>query len=117
MKLYESNIKLSDLLFSFLSKIEIALWIRLTESLLIYGDSLILNNSTPFKNKRIYWQNYSSICSEIARSHNVFIKRNFQKHDGKILLWAVIKMLSFGSLSRIIKNLNTGKQSAFLFGW
>lgn len=55
MKLYEFNTRLSNLLFSFLSKIEIALRVRLTESLLIYGDSLILNIPTPFKDKKIYW--------------------------------------------------------------
>ena len=113
MKLYDFDTHLSNLLFSFLSKIEIALRVRLTESLLIYGDALILNDPTPFKDKKIYWQNYSSVCSEIARSHDVFIKHNFQKHDGKIPLWAAVEVLSFGSLSRLIKNLNTGKGSAY----
>lgn len=68
---------------------------------------------THFKNKQIYWQNNATICSEIGRSHDVFIKHNFINHDGKIPLWAAVEVLSFGTLSRIIKNLNTGSGSAF----
>ena len=113
VKLYEFDTKLSSLLFSYLSVIEVSLRVRLTESLLIFGDSLILADPTPFKNKQIYWKNHASICSEIGRSHDVFIKHNFINHDGKIPLWAAVEVLSFGTLSRIIKNLNTGSGSAY----
>lgn len=113
LQLYEFDTKLSELLFSFLAKIEVALRVRLTESLLVYGDSLVLGNPIPFQDKKIYWQNYSSVCSEIARSHDVFIRHNFQNHDGQIPLWAAVEVMSFGTLSRIIKNLKTGNGSAF----
>ena len=113
VKIYEFDTKLSNLLFSYLSIIEVSLRVRLTESLLIYGDALILTDPTSFKNKQIYWQNNAAICSEIARSHDVFIKHNYINHDGKIPLWAAVEVLSFGTLSKIIKNLNTGNGSAF----
>lgn len=113
IKLYEFDTKLSNLLFSYLSIIEVSLRVRLTESLLIYGDSLILTDPTPFKNKQIYWQNNAAISSEIGRSHDVFIKHNFIHHNGKIPLWAAVEVLSFGTLSRIIKNLSTGSGSAY----
>lgn len=114
LKLYEFDMKLSGLLFSFLSKIEVALRVRLTESLLVYGDSLVLGSPLPFHDKKVYWQNYSSVCSEIARSHDVFIRHNFHNHDGQIPLWAAVEVMSFGTLSRIIKNLKTGSGSAFV---
>lgn len=113
LKLYEFDTKLSEHLFFFLSKIEVALRVRLTESLLVYGDSLVLGSPLPFRDKKIYWQNYSSVCSEIARSHDVFIWHNFHNHDGQIPLWAAVEVMSFGTLSRIIKNLKTGNGSAF----
>ena len=43
----------------------------------MYKDALILKDSSIFKNKKMYWQNMSTISSEIARSTDVFIKHNF----------------------------------------
>lgn len=43
------------------------------------------------------------IASEIARSNDVFIKHNFEKHEGEVPVWAVVEVLSFGTLSKIIK--------------
>lgn len=113
LSLYQFDTELSSILFAFLSQIEVALRVRLTESLLTYGDSLILNDPTHFNDKKNYWKNYSAICNEIARSNDVFIKHNFSNHNGKIPLWACVEVLSFGTLSRIIKNLETGSNSAF----
>lgn len=55
----------------------------------------------------------STIASEIARSNDVFIKHNFDNHDGEVPVWAVVEVLSFGTLSKIIKNLKTGPGSSF----
>lgn len=96
-----------------ISKIEVALRVSLIEALLIYRDSLILKDSSVFENKKRYWQNMSAISSEIARSNDVFIQHNFDEHDGEIPLWAVVEVISFGTLSKIIKNLKTGNNSAF----
>ena len=105
--------ELSHLLFQFLSKIEIALRAYITESLLTYNDALILNDPSAFSDKKLYWQNASAVASEIARSNDVFIKHNFNNHDGEIPLWATVEVLSFGALSKIVKNLKTGKGSAY----
>lgn len=96
-----------------ISKIEVSLRVRLVEALLIHGDALILHDSSIFKDKKKYWQNISTIASEIARSNDIFIKHNFDKHDGEIPVWAVVEVLSFGTLSKIIKNLKTGKGSSY----
>ena len=113
LKLYQFDQELSALIFSMLSKIEVALRVRLVEALLIHGDALILQDSSIFKEKKMYWQNMSMIASEIARSNDVFIKHNFENHEGEVPVWAVVEVLSFGTLSKIIKNLKTGIGSAY----
>lgn len=113
LKIYGFDQKLSCLIFSMISKIEVGLRARLADALLIHQDALILQDSSIFKDKKRYWQNLSAIASEIGRSNDVFIKHNFVKHEGEIPVWAVVEVLSFGTLSKIIKNLKTGTGSAF----
>lgn len=52
LKLYQFDQKLSVLIFSMISKIEVALRVRLVEALLVYGDALILQDSSIFKEKK-----------------------------------------------------------------
>ena len=59
--------ELSALIFSMISKIEVALRVRLVEALLIHGEPLVLQDSSIFKEKKRYWQNmacllYTSRC-------------------------------------------------------
>lgn len=112
-RLYQFDQELSALVFSMISKIEVALRVRLVEALLVHEDALILQDSSIFKEKKMYWQNMSMIASEIARSNDVFIKHNFENHEGEVPVWAVVEVLSFGTLSKIIKNLKTGIGSAY----
>ena len=67
LKLYQFDQELSALIFSMISKIEVALRVRLVESLLIHGEPLVLQDSSIFKEKKLYWQNMSTVASEIAR--------------------------------------------------
>ena len=106
LKLYQFDQELSALIFSMISKIEVALRVRLVEALLIHGEPLVLQ-------KKLYWQNMSTVASEIARSNDVFIKHNFDNHDGEVPVWAAVEVLSFGTLSKIIKNLKTGTGSSY----
>ena len=43
----------------------------------------------------------------------MFIKHNFDRHDGLVPLWATVEVMSFGSLSKTVKNLKTGPGSAY----
>lgn len=112
-QLYQFDRELSAVVFSMISKIEVALRVRLVEALLVHEDALILQDSSIFKGKKMYWQNMSTIASEIARSNDVFIKHNFDNHEGEVPVWAVVEVLSFGTLSKIIKNLKTGTGSTY----
>lgn len=113
LSLYYFDSEMSHLLFGFLSQIEVALRARLVNALLIHNDPLILNDPSVFDDKERYWKNQSAIASEIARSNDIFIKHNFNNHDGAIPLWATVEVMSFGTLSKVIKTLKTGSQSAF----
>jgi len=113
LKVYEFDRQLSTLIFAMISKIEVALRVRLVEALLIHEDALILQDSSIFRDKKVYWKNLSKIASEIERSNDVFIKHNFDKHDGEVPVWAVVEVLSFGTLSKIIKNLKANAGSTY----
>lgn len=113
LKLYRFDTELSRLLFGMATCIEVALRARLSDALLTYNDALILMDPTVFSDKMLFWQNLSSLSSQVTRSNDVFIRHNFQNHDGKIPLWAAVEVMSFGTLSKIIKNLKTGKDSAY----
>lgn len=113
LKLYNFDKELSHLLFSFTCSIEVSLRSRLIEALLIHEDALILMDPTFFSDKERYWKNLGVISSEISRSNDVFIKHNYNKHDGEIPIWAAVEVISFGTLSKLIKNLKTGADSSF----
>lgn len=87
LKIYYFDQKLSNLIFFMISKIEVALRVCLVEALLEYGDALILQDSSIFKDKKKYWQNMSIVSSEIARSNDLFIKHNFNKYEGEVPVW------------------------------
>ena len=110
----EFDAELSHMLFSMLSSIEVTLRSHLVDALLSYRkDGLILYDPEIFDDKKKYWGNNSSISQEIARSSDVFIKHNFDKHDGNVPVWATVEIMSFGTLSKTIKNLNTGTDSVY----
>ena len=113
LSLYQFDTALSHLVFSMLTSIEVALRVRLKESLLVYGDPLVLSDPSVFDDKKIYWQNESVAASEIARSNDVFIKHNFLNHGSQVPVWAAVEVMSFGTLSKTIKNLSTGMGSAY----
>lgn len=113
MKLYDFDQRFSIIIFDMIKKIEVALRCRLVEAMLVYGDALILQDSPIFEDKNLYWKNMGVIASEISRSNDVFIKHNFQKHDGAVPIWAVVEVISFGTLSKLIKNLRLGKNAAY----
>lgn len=113
LKLYNFDLELSRLLFSLATDIEVSLRARLCEALLIHHDALILNNPSVFSDKKLFWQNNAALCSQIARSNDLFIRHNFQYHHGEIPIWAAVEVMSFGTLSKTIKNLKTGSNSAY----
>lgn len=113
IKLYHFDTELSHLIFEYISQIEVTLRVRFVNAAQPLQDALALNDPSIFKDKQKYWQNQGSISVEIARSSDVFISHNFANHDGAIPLWASVEIMSFGTLSKLIKNLKTGPNSVF----
>ena len=113
LKLYHFDTELAHLIFEYLSQIEVALRVRFVNAFQPKQDALALDDPSFFKDKQLYWKNQSAVSSEIARSNDVFIAHNFANHDGAIPLWATVEIMSFGTLSQLIKNLKTGQNSVF----
>lgn len=113
MDLYHFDVDLSHLLFKMTTAIEVALRARLSDAMLIYQDALIWTDPSSFADKKLFWKNFSTISSEIARSSDVFIRHHYQQYDGVIPVWAAVEVMSFGALSKMIKNLKTGSNSAY----
>ena len=67
IKLYQFDRELSALVFSMISKIEVALRVRLVEALLIHGEPLVLQDSSIFKEKKRYWQNMASRIAYVCQ--------------------------------------------------
>lgn len=113
LRLYHFDSELSHLIFSYLSQIEVALRARLVNAFQTTQDALILHDPSAFKDKELFWKNQGTVASEISRSNDVFIEHNFNNHEGSIPLWASVEVMSFGTMSKTIKNMKTGNQSAF----
>ncbi len=113
LELYHFDTELSHLIFEYISQIEVTLRVRFVNAAQLLGDALALNDPSIFKNKEKYWNNQGAISTEIARSKDVFIAHNFNHHDGAIPLWASVEIMSFGTLSKVIKNLKTGVGSVY----
>ena len=86
IKLYQFDQELSALVFSMISKIEVALRVRLVEALLIYEEPLVLQDSSIFKEKKRYWQNMATVASEISRFMDIggSVLRNMCAHNSRI---------------------------------
>lgn len=112
LRLYEFDMSLSHIVFSMTSSIEVSLRAHLNESLLIHNDALVLQDASIFDDKTMFWKNESTIANEISRSKDVFINHNYVSHDGQVPIWAAVEVISFGTLSKIIKNLKTGQDSS-----
>lgn len=115
VNIYKFDAELRKLLFDMTCQVEVALRARFCEAMLQSGDPLIYLDPSFFKDKAIFWKNISTLSSEIARSTDVFIAHNYANHDGQIPLWAAVEVMSFGTLSKYIKNMATGPKSAFQY--
>lgn len=112
LALYSFDTNVSHLIFEYISQIEVALRVRLVNAFQPMQDTIALNDPSFFKDKELYWKNQGAIAAEIARSRDVFIAHNFNNHDGAIPIWAAVEIMSFGTLSKMIKNLKSGQNSA-----
>lgn len=112
---YKFDTDLKQLLFAMTCQLEVALRARFCEAMFLSDDPLAYLNPAFFLNKEIFWRNTSSLSSEIARSTDLFISHQYANHDGLIPLWAAVEVMSFGTLSKYIKNLAGNSHTAFRY--
>lgn len=109
VRLYQFDQALKAVLIEAIAKIEVSLRVRISEALLVYKDALVLQDSTAFRSKKHFWENLAKISVEIGRASDYFIKHNYEQHDGAIPIWAAVEVMSFGNLSKIVKNMKPVK--------
>ena len=113
LAIYRFDEALRKIIFAMTCEIEVTLRARYCSAMLLNGDPLIYLDPSLYNDKGAFWKNLSSLSSEIERSSDVFIQHNFDHYDGQIPLWAAVEVMSFGNLSKTIKNLKTGAGSPF----
>lgn len=113
LSIYRFDEELRGIVFTMTCEIEVALRVRICNALLSTGDPLAYMDSSLCKDKEIFWKNLSSVSSEIARSSDVFIKHQYDFYDGQVPLWAAVEVMSFGTLSKLLKNLKSDASSPY----
>ena len=113
LSIYNFDEKLRGIIFNMTCEIEIALRVRYCNAMLQTGDVFSYLDPMYSKDKEMFWGNASKIASEINRSADVFIKHNHKNHNGQIPLWAAVEVMSFGNLSKHIKNMKDGTDSPY----
>ncbi len=111
MDIYRFNAELSSLLLCFTSKIEIALRAYFVEAMISTNDALSYLDPSFFETKENFWNNIASISRDIGRASEIFIKHQFDDHGGLVPIWAVVEVMSFGTLSKVLDSLGASKNS------
>jgi len=115
VNLYLFNSMLRQLLFVEVEKVEVNLRCRLSnyfcENYGVFGYEMIDNFAV---SPEIFTVFFDEIQKEITRNARSPFVRNFQDNyiDGKIPLYALVELLSFGTLSKFYKNMKNEDKKA-----
>lgn len=104
---YYFDKKLRTILFDAIELIEISLRTKMINFLsLSYGGLWYLDSSI-FKSEQIFNKSKETLETEFKRSGEIFIKNQKKKYPNENPdAWKILEVASFGTLSRIYKNLN-----------
>lgn len=114
VELYEFDEELRLLLFSVISKIEIALRTKLIYHLSHEVDPWWFQNFKLFKSSRELVKTLSGLEQEISRTKDVTIKKHYKSHRDDERFppaWKSLEQTSFGALSKLYGNLKTNIKS------
>lgn len=113
VNLYLFNVKLRRILFMVIEDIEITLRCRISNYFSLTYGSLGYENENNFSNIDSHKKILSDIDREIQKNKRSPFVKNFKDNykDGKLPLYAIIELFTFGTLSKFYKNLkNTDKK-------
>lgn len=109
IEIYHFNAELASLFLSFTSKIEISIRAYFVEAMLTTNDPLSYLDPSYFETKENFWNNVAAIAKDIGRASEIFIKHQFDGHDGLVPIWAAVEVISFGTLSKVLDSLGASK--------
>ena len=100
------------LLFDAIERIEIGFRTRLIYELSIRYGAWWFEDSSLFKDNRLFWKNLGLIDSELSRNKEVFIQEHYGKYtnSNRPPAWETIETLSLSHLSKLYSNLNNSPE-------
>lgn len=109
LELYTFNSKFRQLLFVQIEKIEVAFRCRLSNYLCEKYGVLFYNSPEIFQDKQHYCAFINETYESIAKNRRSPFVKNFQENyiDGQIPFYALVEILSFGTISKMYKNLKS----------
>ena len=113
-ELYLFNSNFRQLIFSQIERIEVNLRCRISNYISTTYGVLSYYDSFYFSNSKYHSAFMSDVNSEISRNKRSPFIFNFQKNyvDGKIPFYALVEILSFGTLSKFFKNMKNPDKKA-----
>lgn len=110
VELYLFNSNLRQLLFPFIERIEVNLRCRISNYFSCKYGVLGYENSDNFNNLKYHTQFLKNIRLEVERNSKSPFVKNFQENyiDGKIPMYALVELFTFGTLSKFYKNMKNG---------
>lgn len=109
--LYQFDQKLRNILLPMLENIEIAFRTDIAYLLAHKYGPLGYKNKEYFKDEQRHASFLLEIEKEVARGKELFIRHYQQKYDGQFPIWAVVELISFGTLSMLFKNMKKKDQN------
>nr|WP_281352589.1 Abi family protein [Cytobacillus depressus] len=108
LSLYEFDRRLRLLLLGVLETIEIAFRTHISYEIAHKFGPLGYKNKEHFINEQFHQDSLNEMETLIKKSRKgeLFIEHHFKKYEGKIPIWAVIEVTSFGFISKLYRNLN-----------
>ena len=112
--LYKFNCNFRQALFAIIERIEVNLRCRLGNYFSNKYGVLGYENTDNFINKDYHCEFISDIQQEVERNSKSPFVRNFKDNyiDGKIPMYALVELFSFGTLSKFFKNLKNEDKKA-----
>ena len=114
LNIYNFDKSLRQLIFPLLEIIEISFRTKIAYFMCHkYGSEFYLEESI-FRNNLWYSNFISAVDRCIKQSESeLFIKHHLRKYEGRFPFWVLIEILSFTTISKFFKNINTSDKNEF----
>jgi len=112
--IYNFDKSLRQIIFPLLEVLEISFRTRLAYFMCHKYDSEFYLKENIFNNSRWYSDFISTLYRCIKQSESeLFVKHHLRKYEGRFPFWVLIEILSFSTISKFFKNINTVDKKEF----